>query len=337
MPHMRRLNLLLLGIAVLLPVSLAAQDDILVKLSGDAANRSRLAAADFKPGAPASEPLRHTFDTVLFADLSNAGIFDMVSKSMAPQVTPGGPAEISLPQWSATPVLASYVAFGSLGISGGRLSVNGFLFDVKNPKYPQVIAKQYNEDATEAEARQIAHRFADEIISKLGGGIPGIAETKIYYVHQESKDVKEIWAMDYDGANQHAVTNMGTISMSPRVSPDNSRLAFTSLDDGGSKIRMYSLLLDRMIAFPTSGGDKQSAAWSPNGRELAYSASPGGDADIYISDISGSGARRITSFRGPDVSPVTIRAPARRSPGSADVPAFRSSTSWIPMAPASRS
>jgi hypothetical protein len=33
--------------------------------------------------------------------------------------------------------------------------------------------------------------------------------------------------MDYDGANQHAVTHLGTISLSsPRVSPDNSRLAF---------------------------------------------------------------------------------------------------------------
>jgi len=306
MTHMRRLKLLLLGIAVLLPLSLAAQDDITIKLSGDAASRTRLAAASFKPVAisPKTEPLRRTFDTVLFADLSNAGIFDMVSKSMAPAVTPGGPAEISLPQWSGAPVAAQMVAFGSLGVTDNRISVNGFLFDVKNPQYPQVLAKQYSEDATEDQARQIAHRFADEIISKLGGGIPGIAETKIYYVHQESKTIKEIWEMDYDGANQHAVTNLGTISISPRVSPDNSRLAFTSLGDDGFKIRMYSLLLGKMIAFPTSAGFNESPAWSPNGMELAYSAAPNNDAEIYTASASGGGAHRITSFVGPDVSPV---------------------------------
>ena len=57
----------------------------------------RLAAADFKPvgGDPQTPSLKATFDSTLFSDLSNAGIFDMVSKSMAPTVTPGSPQEIS--------------------------------------------------------------------------------------------------------------------------------------------------------------------------------------------------------------------------------------------------
>ena len=60
----------------------------------------RLAAADFKPTSsdPQTAPLKTTFDTTLFNDLSNAGIFDMVSKSIAPPVTPGSPQEINLPQ-----------------------------------------------------------------------------------------------------------------------------------------------------------------------------------------------------------------------------------------------
>jgi TolB protein len=40
--------------------------------------------------------------------------------------------------------------------------------------------------------------------------------------------------MDYDGQNQHAVTHLGTISLSPRVSPDNSRIAFASLGGNGA-------------------------------------------------------------------------------------------------------
>ena len=286
--------------------ALHAQDgDIKVILSGNAADRTRIAVANFKSGTPdpANAALKRTFDTVLASDLANAGIFDIVSKSMAPQATPGSPAEINLAQWSAPPSSASMVAFGALGVTSGRLAVNGFLFDAKNTQYPQVLAKQYGEDASDDAARQIAHRFADEIILRLGGGVNGIAESKIYYVHLAGGN-KEIWEMDYDGANQHAITHLGTISLSPRVSPDNTRLAFTSLGRDGFKIRMYSLLLGRLVTFPTGAGTNSSPAWSPNDKEIAYSASPNGDADIWVSDINGSLARRLTSFRGPDVSPT---------------------------------
>lgn len=267
------------------------------------ADRIRIAVADFKPASGDAGPLKTAFDTTLYADLANAGIFDLVSKSLQPQASPGAPAEISLGQWAAAPSSAAMVAFGSLGVQGGRVVVNGFLFDAKNTQYPQVLAKQYSEEASEDSARQIAHRFADEIIFRLGGGVPGIAETKIVYVKVLGAD-KEIWMMDYDGANSHALTHLGTVSLSPRVSPDNSRVAFSSLARDGFQIKMFSLLLGRMVSLPVGGGTNLSPAWSPNGRELAYSSSRTGDPEIWISDANGAQPRRVTSFRGPDVSPV---------------------------------
>ena len=53
---------------------------------------------------------------------------------------------------------------------------------MKNAASPQVLGKQYREKATDDNARLIAHRFADEIVLRLGGGIPGVAESKIVYV-----------------------------------------------------------------------------------------------------------------------------------------------------------
>jgi TolB protein len=284
--------------------SLRAQDWFKTETSNGVSN-IRIAVADFKPLSADQQTvdLKRTFDTTLYSDLANAGIFDIVSKSLQPEATPGAPAEISLPQWSAAPASAAMVAFGSFNVQGGKIVCNGFLFDAKNLQYPQVLAKQYNEDVSEDSARQIAHRFADEIIFRLGGGIPGIAETKIYYVKIIGGD-KEIWEMDYDGANQHEVTHLGTVSISPRISPDNTRLAFSSLGRDGFQIRMYSMLLGRMVTFPAVGGTNVSPAWSPNGKEVAYSSSRTGDPEIWISDANGALARRITSFHGPDVSPV---------------------------------
>jgi TolB protein len=286
--------------------SLRAQDTFHLETSSGASS-IRLAAAGFKPGDDAAT-LKTTFDTVLFSDLSAAGIFDMVSKSLAPQVTPGTQSEMSLAQWSAAPSSASMVAFGNISVQGGHLVVNGFLDDTKNAQYPQVFAKQYNEEATPDMARQIAHRFADEIIFRLGGGTPGIAESKLYYVKlgppNKQGTTKEIWEMDYDGANPHPITHLGEVSLSPRVSPDNSRIAFSALGDNGFQIKMFSLLLGRLVNFASVGGTNLSPAWSPNGQQLAFSSSRTGDPEIWVTDPQGNSARRITSYRGPDVSPT---------------------------------
>jgi TolB protein len=304
---MRYAQLCRLGALLILfayAASMRAQDWFKTETSSGVSN-IRIAVADFKPlsADPQTADLKRTFDSTLFSDLANAGIFDIVSKSLLPQATPGAPAEISLPQWSVAPASAAMVAFGGFSIQGGRVVCNGYLFDAKNLQFPQVLAKQYSEEASEDAARQIAHRFADEIIFRLSGGSQGIAETKIYYVKIGGGN-KEIWEMDYDGANQHALTHLGAVSISPRISPDNTRLAFSSLGRDGFQIRMYSLLLGRMVNFASSGGTNLSPAWAPNSKDLAYSSSRTGDPEIWISDVNGGSSRRVTSFRGPDVSPV---------------------------------
>jgi TolB protein len=292
------------GLALLCALPAIAQDTVYTGASSGATS-VRIAVADLKPvAADAQTPvLKQTFDATFYADLANAGIFDIVSKSLMPPVSPGAPSEMKLQSYSDAPASAAFVAFGSIGVVGSKLVVNGFLFDAKNPQYPQVLAKQYSEDPSENSARQIAHRFADEIILRLGGGTPGIAESTIYYV-QFSGGNKEIWAMDYDGANQRQITHLGTISISPRISPNNSRLAFASLGRNGFQIRVYSMILGRLVNFPEVGGTNISPAWSPDGRELAFSSSRTGDPEIWIADAGGNLARRITSFRGPDVSPT---------------------------------
>jgi len=297
---------LVLVLAALPLPNLAAQDWVHAGTAlGNA--RIKLAVADFKPVGvdPQTPVLKATFDATLFNDLNNAGIFDMVPKSMAPQATPGSPQEINLTQWSAAPANAEMVAFGALKAENGRLIVFGWLFDARNPNSPQVLGKQYNEVASDDMARTIAHRFADAIIAQLGGGINGIAETKIYFISSRSGS-KEVWAMDYDGQNQHQITHLGTSSLSPRISPDNSRIAFSSLEKYGWAIRMYSLDLGRLVSFPggSAGGNNFSPAWSSDGTKIAFSSSRSGAPEIWVADANGGNLHQLTAFRRADVSPA---------------------------------
>ena len=205
---------------VLLAAASSAQDWIRTG-TGLGVERVRLAASDFKPSTADANnaALLKTFNDTLWNDLDNAGIFDLVSKSFYPLQVAGQPSEVNFSAWNSPPPNASMLTFGNLGAAAGKVTVQGWLYDVKNEKSPQVLGKQYADNATNDAVRVIAHRFADEIIFRLGGGIPGIAETKIYFVSKRTGS-KEIWMMDYDGANQQQVTHLGTISLSPRISPD---------------------------------------------------------------------------------------------------------------------
>src|SRR5580704_303276 len=305
----RILAVALVSLAALLTASpCLAQQDWIKTGTGLGVDKVRLAVPDFKPSTADAKnaDLLKVFNDTLWNDLDNAGIFEMVSKSFYPLAVPANPTDVQFGAWNAPPPNAVMLAFGNLGVTGNNVTVQGWLYDVKNVTSPQVLGKQYQDTATTDAARTIAHKFADEIIFRLGGGIQGIAESKIYFVSSRSGR-KEIWAMDYDGANQHALTHVGSISLSPRVSPDGSRIAFSSLTRTGWDILMYSLDVGRLVTFPRFGGTNLSPAWSPDGTKLAFSSSRSGDPEIYVADQSGANLKRLTSFKGPDVSPAWNR------------------------------
>jgi TolB protein len=296
--------LLLSGLLLGASAACAFQGKITIELNMGQ-ERPRLAVPDFiaANADPQTGPLNTAFNQTLWNDLENAGIFDMVGKSFYPLQVPAQPSQINVPAWGNPPPNAGLLAFGNLGVNAGKVEVQGWLFDVKNAGAPPILGKQYREDANENNARLIAHRFADEIIARLGAGVPGIAESKIVFISTRSGS-KEVWSMDYDGANQQQLTHLGSIALSPRISPDRSRLAFSGLTKDSWQIMMYSLELGRLVSFPRYSGDNISPAWSSDGAKVAFSSSMHqGTSNIYIADASGAGSRRLTTGQS-DVSPV---------------------------------
>lgn len=301
---MNRLIPAALWLMLLASLPLAAQDWIRTG-TGLGQDKLRLAVPEFKSStADARNPdLVQTFNTTLWNDLATSGLFDMVSKSFYPLETPSYPSEIRLNIWGAAPVNAGMVAFGNVGADATGLVLHGWLYDAKNPQSAEVLGKVYKDDPTANGARMLAHKFADDILVRLGGGTPGIAQSKIFFVSTRSGS-KEIWMMDYDGANQTRLTTLNSISLGPKVSPDGGRVAFSSFANGGPSLMMYSLELSRIVSFPRWGGTTLSPAWSPDGGKLAFSSAATGHSEIYTSDAGGNNRKQLTVSKGPDVSPV---------------------------------
>jgi len=269
------------------------------------AARIKLAVSDFPPSSGEQNlgPLTQEFNQVLWNDLDRAGIFDLASKSYYPLTPPREPLDVDFKTWSSPPISAQMLAFGKTEVINSNLVITARLFDLGNPANPSVIAKRYVATLNEVSTREAAHRFANEIVQALGGGLPGICLTRIAFV-KGGGGRSEIWVMDYDGFNQHPITSYGSLSTTPRWSPDNTKLAFTSYAPGNPEIYIFSLETGHRVFFPSYRGLNTTPAWSPDGKKIAFCSSMSGDPEIYLSDVNGLNLQRLTFSRGVDISPA---------------------------------
>jgi TolB protein len=271
--------------------------------TGQGVPRSRLAVADFqlRTSDPQLAQSTRLFNEVLWADLDFSGVFDLVPKSFYPIKLPSQPYEVIFEQWSSNEVKAQYLVYGNSSIEGGQFIVECRLVDISTRE--SITGLRYRVITDEPGVRSAAHKFADEIVTKIGGGIPGVAQTKISFVSDRTGN-KEIWLMDYDGYGQHSVTSHRSICLTPRWSRDNSRIAYTSYRRSNPDLYIQSLIDNRLMSFPTFGGLTTTPAWAPDGERIAFTSSQTQDPEIYVSDARGRNLKRLTNNRGVDISPV---------------------------------
>lgn len=306
---LRRALLLVFALAFMAGVRPAfAQKDWIHIATGMGQEKPRVAVADFAARSDMAKSHGALFTQVVRDDLAFSGILDMVSPSFYPQAQPSAPNELRYVSWTDSPVNAHFVAFGNLSETTGEVAIEAWFYDVTNPSAQAVIAKVYRGTPTDPQVRKFAHQFADEIIMRLSGGLPGLSSTQIVFVSSRG-GAKEIWAMDYDGANQHQLTSLRSIALTPRWAPDSSRIAFTCYASAGGaaptpQICMYSMDAARVVSFPRFRGTNSAPAWSADGSQLVFSSSMNGNPELYSINGGGGGLKRLTFSNGASTSPV---------------------------------
>ncbi len=263
-----------------------------------------LAVIDFR--GTGAEPYMAAFNSTLFDDLQKSGLFDMKAKSLFPLNNPQRPEDLrsggntqgfALSDWGGAPVNASHLAFGYTAVQNGSLVLYGYLDDTRqsNPQSAQLMAQRYVGSLDEAGATRMAHEFANDIIQKFGG-TGSLLGSRIYYVSKRGGS-DEIWAMDWDGNNPKQLTRLRSLSIAPSVSPDGSRLAFTSFAKGTPRIMMIDTLSGRSLSFYNQEASLNlNVTFTPDGKNIYYSSTASGIAQIYTATVDGQGFRRV-SFR----------------------------------------
>jgi TolB protein len=276
--------------------------------TGLGVEKPRIAVTDFAARVDAAKNHSGLFTQTVRDDLSFSGVIDLVSPSFYPVTVPTAPNELQKLTWTDQPLNANFVAFGNLTENGTEVAISAWCFDVRSPSNEPVVGKIYRGAPTDDQVRKFAHQFADEIISRLSGGFPGVGATQIAFISARTGH-KELWVMDYDGANQHPLTKLGSISLTPRWSPDSSRIAFTCFEPANSivsaQICMYSFDANKLVTFGRYKGTNSSPTWSPDGSQVMFSSSMQGSPALYVSDSSGNRPKRLTyPGSGGDTSPA---------------------------------
>jgi len=273
------------AIAVLAAGAAMAQTgDVRIDISSGAGHRIPIVCESLKPaGDRSAGETSVTADATLADDLQYSAVFD-VTRS-----------------WTgvAPPPEVQAVVSGTWTVSGNQVRLAGEVRDL--PARRPIFSRVYQ--GTLQQRRSLAHQFADDIVLQFTGE-PGVAQTRIAFASPGDR-TKELWVMDYDGAQPQQLTRDRSIALSPAWSPEASLLLFTSYRAGtGPHVYVMPSTGGKMFVVSGRPGNNTSACYSPDGRDIALTLSMDGNSEIYLLDARGGSPRRLTNNRAIDTSPV---------------------------------
>ncbi len=244
-----------------------------------------------------TETLGRQIAEVIAADLRNTGLFKPIGPDgvRAPSV-----GEVRAPDFSywrngsAQALVQGYVQAGA----GGRLTVGCYLYDV-------ALGTQLTRSGFEvgpSDWRRAAHKCADSIYSRLSGEGPYF-DSRVVYVSEtgpKNKRIKRLAIMDQDGANHRFLTNGQSIVLTPRLSPDDRRIAYMSYQNDKPSLYVYDLSNGTQRLLVTDVSMAFAPRFSPDGRWILFTMSTAGNADIYRVASTGGSPQRLTNGPGID-------------------------------------
>jgi TolB protein len=269
-------------------VSLAARAQLTIEIVGGAGTAVPIAIVPFQ--GEANFPLGIT--GIVAADLSRSGMFRMISADgVVPR--PVRAEDVKFDVWRGRN--ADAVVVGSMTpLPDGRVEVRFALMDVV--KQQLLTAMTYS--VTPAQFRATAHKIADVIYEKITGD-PGVFSTRIAYITKAGARYQLLVA-DADGADPQVIVTSNEPLLSPRWSPDGTRIAYVSFEQKKPVVYVQNLGTGARQAVANFRGSNSAPAWSPDGRRLAVTLTKDGGSQLYVMNADGGDARRVSTSNAID-------------------------------------
>ncbi|MEZ4432452.1 MAG: translocation protein TolB [bacterium] len=114
----------------------------------------------------------------------------------------------------------------------------------------------------------------------------------------------QIWVMNADGSDQRRLTFQGEYNQTPDWSPRGDKIAFTARDERNVFDIFTVNVEDGTIERLTQNqGNNEEPTWSPDGRYIAFTSTRTGSSQIWIMTGDGRVQNRISTGKGPYITP----------------------------------
>lgn len=290
--------MILIGVAFLAVFQAEGQDAVRLQSVRGADTRVLIAVPPLAAESADAASVAQEMASALAYDLDFSGLFLILPREQYPAGFVGLDPNVNrldMDAWRGTK--AEHLVFGSVRREGDQLVGQFRLFDLYSKE--QVVGQELRVQASHP--RLAAHRFSEEIIRFLDG-TPGIATSEICF-SGGSTGKKEIYVADYDGANVRKVTDHGSISIKPKISPDGTRFAYLSYKDRYSFLYVFDRRTGAATPLSKEVGLNSAPSWTPDGNRLALTLSKDGNTEVYLRDPDGKNPLRITKNKDGDTSP----------------------------------
>lgn len=81
----------------------------------------------------------------------------------------------------------------------------------------------------------------------------------------------------------------------PTWSPDGTKVAFASNQDGDWNIYVIDLATDEVKRLTGDSANDVAPAWSPDGNQISFSSDRNGDWEIYVMRADGTDVKPLTT------------------------------------------
>jgi TolB protein len=240
---------------------------------------------------------------VMFNDLTVSNFFSFIKQEAFlenPAKTglkpaPGEPNGFKFENWKT--IGADFLIRGGYRVSGDKVTLEIYTYHV--PQAKLVFGKTY--EGNTASVRVMAHTFANDLLKALTGK-PGFFLTKFVAAMKESfKSPKEIYTLDWDGANMKKITAHKSIAISPAWSPKADRVAYTAfafhdnIKSNNADLFIYEIANAKRWLVSYKKGINSGANFLPDGNNLLMTISREGAQDIFKITADGRTATAVTN------------------------------------------
>lgn len=208
-------------------------------------------------------------------------------------------SNIDYAKWRAKKI--DYLALGKITpINDNFVQISFYLYSIYDNN--SVVAYKYS--AKKDSLSRVGHKISD-IIYKAILGETGAFDTYLTYIlvdkDKNNNNKYTIEIAQSDGSNQQQLISSSEPLMSPVWSPDNTKIAFVSFENGTSDIFIkYPFVRRNILKLPRFDGIASAPSWHPSGNKLALTLSKNGNKDIYIYDLESGELERITNHKAID-------------------------------------